>query len=96
MAGWVAHHRRGGQELQGVLLYVGTYRLHAHDGLLHLGDICDMVLIGLELLLLDPFIDAYHQLPGDVSAVIHTYQCGRARASDKRDMVSHHSEVLGR
>lgn len=55
---------------------MGTYRLHAHDGLLHLGDVCDVVLIGLELLLLDPFIDAYHQLSGDVSAVIHTYQHG--------------------
>lgn len=51
-----------------------TYCLHAHDGLLHLGDIRDMVLVGLELLLLDPFIDADYQLPGDVGAVIHT--CG--------------------
>lgn len=59
----------------------GTYRLHAHDGLLHLGDVCDMVLIGLELPLLYPFIDAYHQLPGDVGAVIHAYeeQEGEAR-----------------
>lgn len=76
MAGWVA---RCGEEVksgQGVPLSTGTYRLHAHDGLLHLGDVCDVVLIGLELLLLDPFIDAYHQLSGDVSAVIHTYQHG--------------------
>lgn len=51
----------------------GTYCLHAYDGLLHLGDICDMVLIGLELLLLYPFIDANHQLSRDVSAIIHTW-----------------------
>lgn len=75
---------------------MGPYRLHAHDGLLHLGDICDMVLIGFELLLLDPFIDAYHQLSGDVRTVIHTYQCGGVRASYKRDSISLHVEVLGR
>lgn len=65
----------------------GTYCLHAHDGLLHLGDICDMVLIGLELLLLYPFIDAYHQLPGDVSAIIYTWS-GRRGASRWRREVS--------
>lgn len=31
-----------------------------------------MVLIGLELLLLYPFVDAYYKLPGDVGAIIHT------------------------
>lgn len=51
---------------------VDTHCLHAHDGLLHLGDVRDVVLIGLELLLLYPLIDAYHQLPGDVSAIVHT------------------------
>lgn len=61
---------------------VGTYRLHAHNGLLHLGDIRDVVLIGLELLLLYPFIDAHHQLPGDVGTVIHTYQHGKGRGGD--------------
>lgn len=58
---------------------VGTYCLHAHDGLLHLGDIRDVVLIGLELLLLYPFVDAYHQFPGDVGTIIHTYQHGVGR-----------------
>lgn len=61
---------------------VGTYCLHAHDGLLHFGDIRDMVLIGLELLLLYPFIDAYHQLPWDVCTVIHTYQGGVERGGE--------------
>lgn len=51
---------------------VGTYSLHAHDGLLHLGDVRDVVLVGLELLLLNPLVDADHQLPGDVGTVIHT------------------------
>lgn len=55
----------------------GTHCLHAHDGLLHLGDICDVVLIGLELLLLYPFVDAHYQLPGDVSAIIHTWSMRR-------------------
>lgn len=64
----------------------GTYCLHAHDGLLHLGDIRDVVLIGLELLLLYPFIDAYHQLPGDVGTIIHTYQqwTGKGRSGRQR------------
>lgn len=47
-----------------------------------------MILIGFELLLLYPFIDAHHQLSGDVSAIIHTYQRGRVRASDKRGKIS--------
>ena len=51
---------------------VGTYSLHAHDGLLHRGDVRDVVLIGPELLLLNPLVDADHQLPGDVGTVIHT------------------------
>lgn len=68
-----------------MLLCIGTYRLHAHDGLLHLGDICDVVLIGFELLLLDPFIDAYHQLSGDVSTIIHTYQFGRKAQSLRQE-----------
>ena len=58
---------------------VGTYCLHAHDGLLHLGDIRDVVLVRLELLLLNPFVDADHQLPGDVSPVIHTYGRGTGK-----------------
>lgn len=87
---------RGSQELLGVLLCVVTYRLHAHDGLLHLGDVCDVVLIGFELLLLDPFIDAYHQLSGDVSTIIHTYQCGGVRASDKKDTIALHTGAPGR
>lgn len=96
MAGWIAHHRRGGLALlECCSPCVGTYRLHAHDRLLHLGDVCDMVLIGLELLLLDPLIDANHQLSGDVRAVIHTYQRGGVRASDKRDKISLHIEVRG-
>lgn len=87
---------RGSQELLGVLLCVVTYRLHAHDGLFHLGDVCDVVLIGFELLLLDPFIDAYHQLSGDVSTIIHTYQCGGVRASDKKDTIALHTGAPGR
>ena len=51
---------------------VGTYSLHAHDVLLHLGDVRDVVLVGLELLLLNPLVDADHQLPGDGGTVIHT------------------------
>lgn len=78
-----------------------TYRLHAHDGFLHLGDICDMVLIGFELLLLDPLIDAHHQFSGDIRAIIHTYQRGgRGRSEPQtrgaRLPSSLNSEVLVR
>lgn len=46
--------------------------LHAHDGLLHFGDVRDVVLIGLELLLLNPLVDASHQLPEVIGTIIHT------------------------
>lgn len=66
---------------QGYCSTAGTHCLHAHDGLLHLGDIRDVVLIGLELLLLYPFVDAHHQLPGDVCAIIHT--CGERKEAGR-------------
>lgn len=48
-----------------------TYSFHPHYGFLHLGDIGHMVLIGFELFLLDPLIDPHHQLPRNVSTIIH-------------------------
>lgn len=48
-----------------------TYRFHAHDGLLHLGDIGDVVLVGAQLPLLYPFIDPHHHVSGDVCSVVH-------------------------
>lgn len=66
---------------------VGTYCLHAHNGLLHLGDIRDVVLIGLELLLLYPFVDAYHQFSGDVCAIIHACSVRREVGRWRKDVL---------
>lgn len=53
-------------------LHPHSYRLHAHDGLLHLGDVGDVVLVGAQLPQLDPLVDSHHHVSGNVGSVVHT------------------------
>lgn len=49
-----------------------THSFQAQDGLLHAAHIGDVVFVGPELSLLDPFINACDHLPGYVCSIIHT------------------------
>lgn len=49
-----------------------THSFQAQDGLLHAAHIGDVVFIGAEFSLLDPFINACDHLSGDVRSIIHT------------------------
>lgn len=54
-----------------------SHRFHAHDGLLHLGDVGDVILVGAQLPLLYPLVDAHHHVSGNVRSVVHA--CERNR-----------------
>ena len=49
-----------------------THSLQAQDGLLHTAHIGDVVLVGPQLSLLDPFVYACDHVSGDVCSIIHT------------------------
>lgn len=51
-------------------IFEGSYRFHAHDGLLHLGDVGDVVFVGAQLPQLYSLVDPHHHVPGDVSSVV--------------------------
>lgn len=48
-----------------------THCFQAQDGLLHPAHVGDVILVGAQLSLLDPFVNARHHLPGDVRSIIH-------------------------
>lgn len=52
----------------------GTHRFLSHDELLHLLHLRDVVLVGLELPLADPFVNADEGVSRDVLPVIHTWR----------------------
>lgn len=49
-----------------------THGFQAQDGLLHTAHVGDVVFVGAEFSLLDPFVNARHHLSGDVRTIIHT------------------------
>lgn len=54
-----------------MLILKVSYRFHAHDGLLHLGDVGDVVFVGAQLPLLYSLVDPHHHVSGDVCSVVH-------------------------
>lgn len=52
--------------------FAHAHSFQAQDGLLHTAHIGDVVFIGAEFSLLDPFINACDHLSGDVCSIIHT------------------------
>lgn len=50
-----------------------TYRLLPHNELLHLLHLGNMVLIGLQFPLADPFVDPNQHLPGNVLTIVHAW-----------------------
>lgn len=50
---------------------MSPHRFHANDGLLHLGDVGDVVLVGAQLSHLYSLVDAHHHVTGDVGPVVH-------------------------
>lgn len=61
-----------------------THWLLSHDELLDLLHLGDVVLVGFELALADPLVDADQSLSGDVFPVVHTWHTRESRVTSQR------------
>lgn len=58
-----------------------THWFLSHDELFHLLHLGDVVFVGFELSLADPFVDAHQGLSGDILPVIHAWHRAQSYAT---------------